>query len=296
MSQVLQCTQFCALICSRGRRRRRRRTRRRRPGSSAARARVDRRVHPLGHARVAQLQVRRLVLLVVGVRQEHRGQPVEGQLAVGLRVVDRLGLGRPASASRGRRGGPGSRAPCRAARRCRAPNRPWPATGPSGRPGGCCAPRRARPRARLCCSSSRIGVEHGRLGPALQRRERRLGRDHAGLHRRVRALDLGHVEEARGVADQRTAGEDQLRDRLEAALVQRARAVGDPLAALEDAADRGMGLEALQLLERRQLGVRVVEPDDEADRDQVLAEHVEPGAAIGVGSASASRWCGSPGP
>ena len=39
----------------------------------------------------------RLVFGMVGIGQEHRGQNVEGQLVVGLRIVDRLrlrGLGR----------------------------------------------------------------------------------------------------------------------------------------------------------------------------------------------------------
>jgi hypothetical protein len=58
---------------------------------------------------------------------------------------------------------------------------------------------------------------------ALERVERRLGRDHAGLHREVGALDLGHVQEARRVAEDGAAREDQLRDRLEPALGKRAR-------------------------------------------------------------------------
>ena len=120
------------------------------------------------------------------------------------------------------------------------------------------------------------------LRAALERCERRLRRDHPRLHRRVGALDLGHVEEARGVADQRAAREHQLGDRLEPTLGQGACAIGDPPAALEETADGGVGLVALHLLERREMWVRVVEPDHEAHRDQVVAEHVEPGAAIGV--------------
>src|SRR5208283_1137057 len=43
---------------------------------------------------IAQGQVGRLVFLVVGVADEHRGQPVEGQHAVRLRIGDaRCGLG-----------------------------------------------------------------------------------------------------------------------------------------------------------------------------------------------------------
>src|SRR3712207_8711534 len=45
----------------------------------------------------------------------------------------------------------------------------------------------------------------------------------------------------------------------------------------------GVRLEALELVEGRQRRVRVVQPDDEADRGQVLAQHVEPGGVVGVG-------------
>jgi hypothetical protein len=46
-----------------------------------------------GTRRVLQRQVRRLVLFVVGVADEHRAQAVEGDLAVGLGVVDLRALG-----------------------------------------------------------------------------------------------------------------------------------------------------------------------------------------------------------
>jgi hypothetical protein len=95
MSQVLQCTQFCALICRRGLPPlRRARSRTRRPGSSAARARRRARGWcAIGTAGVLQLQVAGLVFLVVGVGEEDRGQPVEGEHAVGLRVGDLLAFG-----------------------------------------------------------------------------------------------------------------------------------------------------------------------------------------------------------
>ena len=95
MSQVLQWTQFCALI-----------TRRSAPFSSATNSYTPgRAVALLGsgvtaeidgdrNGRILQRQVRRLVLLVVDVGDEHRSQPVEGQLAVGLRVLDLRALGR----------------------------------------------------------------------------------------------------------------------------------------------------------------------------------------------------------
>src|SRR6188474_2152908 len=98
-------------------------------------------------------------------------------------------------------------------------------------------------------------VEHG------------LGADHAALHRGMIALDLRHVEESGGVADQAAAGEGQLRDRLETALAQRPRAVGNPPAALEILSHIRVQLEALKLVERRQVRVVVVEPDYETDGD-----------------------------
>ncbi len=95
------------------------------------------------------------------------------------------------------------------------------------------------------------------------------------------ALDLGDVEEPGSAADDRAAGEVELRDRLETAFVERARPIGDASAALEDRANRRMGLEALELLERAEEGVAVIEPDDEADGDLIVLEMVEERAAIG---------------
>src|SRR5439155_5707863 len=95
-------------------------------------------------------------------------------------------------------------------------------------------------------------LPHLRPGVSAEPREHRLGRHHAGFHRGMAALDLRHVQEAGGVADQRAAGEIEARDRLEAALVQGARAIGDAPPALESGADRRMRLEALELLERVQ--------------------------------------------
>src|SRR6185437_9220136 len=50
--------------------------------------------------------------------------------------------------------------------------------------------------------------------------------------------------------------------------------------AFEDRADRGMRLEALQFLERRQERVLVVEPDHHADRDLAIFQVIDEGAAI----------------
>ncbi len=45
------------------------------------------------HARVLEREVGRLVLRMVGVADEHAGEPVEGKLAVGLGIGDGLALG-----------------------------------------------------------------------------------------------------------------------------------------------------------------------------------------------------------
>ena len=113
--------------------------------------------------------------------------------------------------------------------------------------------------------------------------KQRLGGLDARLHRHVGALDLGHVEEARGVADQHAAREAKLGHRLEATLVERPRAVGDAPASLEDIADLRVGLETLELLVGRQVRVAVIQPDHEAHRHLVVLEVVQEGAAIHVG-------------
>src|SRR5690606_9200884 len=96
----------------------------------------------------------------------------------------------------------------------------------------------------------RIGNELVAAGGAvLQGFESRLGGQHACLHRIVAALDARQVHEAGRAADQRAAGEGQLRNRLQAALVDGTGAVGNALAALEEGPDVGMRLEALEFVE-----------------------------------------------
>ena len=50
-------------------------------------------------------------------------------------------------------------------------------------------------------------------------------------------LDFRHIEKARGITDQQAPRESQLRNRLQAAFRNRARAVRDPGAAFENGAD-----------------------------------------------------------
>jgi hypothetical protein len=99
--------------------------------------------------------------------------------------------------------------------------------------------------------------------------------EHPGLHRRVRPLDLRHVHEAGRAADQRAAGKGQCRDRLQAALVQRARAIADAPPALEMLANLRVGLEPLHLLERGKPWIAVIQPDHETVRNEIITEMVK---------------------
>ena len=70
---------------------------------------------------------------------------------------------------------------------------------------------------------------------------------------------------------------------MEPALVQGARAIADPPAALKKRANGGVGFKALELLERAQIGITVVKPDNKPDRNLPLFEVVEKRSAIGRG-------------
>src|SRR5258708_17888749 len=97
------------------------------------------------------------------------------------------------------------------------------------------------------------------------------------------ALDARRVEEAGVVADQRASREDQLRQRLQAARRDRARAVRNSLSAGEEISDRGMSLETLELLVRGEVGILVAEADDVADRDLVVLHVIQERPAVGIG-------------
>src|SRR5690606_7774906 len=87
--------------------------------------------------------------------------------------------------------------------------------------------------------------------------------------------------EAGGATDQRSAREGQRRDRLQTARGHGAGAIGDAAGALEEPGDRGMRLEALELVEGRERGVGVVEMGDEAEINLVVAGVVAETAAGG---------------
>src|SRR5246127_4461125 len=80
-------------------------------------------------------------------------------------------------------------------------------------------------------AASNLGVGISRKSP-----KHGLGRDHSRFHGGVIALDLGHIQETRGAADQRASRKIEPRDRLKAALVEGPRAIGDAPAALKEVA------------------------------------------------------------
>src|SRR5262249_16546634 len=121
-------------------------------------------------------------------------------------------------------------------------------------------------------------VVAGKLIARAAFRERRgdmLGSRHPGEDRVMRALDARHVDEAGRAADQRAAGERELRHRLPAALGDGARPIGDTLAALEGWADQRVLLETLEFLERRDVRVLVIEVHHKADGDLVVLQVIE---------------------
>src|SRR5271154_1707493 len=113
-------------------------------------------------------------------------------------------------------------------------------------------------------------VLEARLTP-LERRVDRLGGEHAGLDRVVDALQRGEVHDAGGVADEHGARHRQLGHRPVATRRQRLGAPGDPFAALEHVFEERMRLDLLEEVVRRGGRVGVVEVDNEADADEVLA-------------------------
>src|SRR5947209_13645390 len=52
---------------------------------------IDRQVYCRWYVRILERQMNRLILLMISVGDEYRGQPIEGQHAVGLGIIDRRG-------------------------------------------------------------------------------------------------------------------------------------------------------------------------------------------------------------
>lgn len=234
---------------------------------------------------VLDLQVHRLVLLVVGARARDAREDVEGDLAVRLGVlqlgelVRRLGrcvvggvvLERPGHAALEHIGfKPGVHDA--------SVESQWVVEG---------GPHVAHlleflPYGGFAERVLIVVQEDGALAAIAESRIRGFGGEHAGPHGVMGPLDLGDVDEAGRVADKGSSREGHLGNGLEATLDECAGSVGDALAALENILEQGMRLELLKLAVRREPGVLVVEGNDEAEGNKVLAEVVHEGAAIDV--------------
>ena len=223
---------------------------------------------------------------MVGARQEDRRQSVEGQHAVRFRIDDLLVL-----RCRLERGGVGLAVLQRAEGRD-AEQRVQPhveATEANADDGAETRPQRLDV-ANLLQVLADVGAAPGFfirgqfvIGPAGGDGFRDvLGRQHAGQDGVVRTLDARHVDEAGRAAHQHAAGEGHLRHRLPAALGDGARAIADALGSGEGRRDRRMRLETLEFLERRQIRVLVVQVHDEADRNLIVFQVIEEGAAAGL--------------
>src|SRR4030095_10595624 len=112
---------------------------------------------------------------------------------------------------------------------------------------------------RLECGG--IGGELVVGASARERVEGRVGGHHPGLDGCVRSLDPRRVEKAGVAPDESTAGEHELRQRLEPAGVDCARPIRDAPAAPAGRAYRGMRLVALELEERLEIRVRIAKTD-----------------------------------
>src|SRR5262249_31352337 len=207
--------------------------------------------------RVPKAEVRRLVFLVVRVRNEHRGEPVKADLAIRSRVVDMPRGTRPSQLQMvgvvvecPRRGSPQHvSVERRIGETCpQAPAKAWPDIADTAQ---------LLPHPAFFKRTPDFGP--GLSGEPLKYD---LGRDHAGFHRRVVALDLGYVDETGGTTDQRAAGKIEFRDRLKTALVQRACPIGYAAAAFKKWTDGRVGLEPLEFLKGVQKWVLVIQPDD----------------------------------
>ena len=72
------------------------------------------------------------------------------------------------------------------------------------------------------------------------------------------ALDLWHIEEAGCASDKTTARTCQLRYGLKSALIECACTIGNTSATFKNGAYGRMGLETLELLERRKVRVAII--------------------------------------
>ncbi|EAQ04453.1 hypothetical protein OB2597_09924 [Pseudooceanicola batsensis HTCC2597] len=240
-----------------------------------------------GDVRVLEFEMRRLVLFVVRHREGDVGQPVEAELAVGLGVLDRgviLGdLGRfrirlamLERAQQGKAQGVGPHVEAADRQGCGeavlGPERLDVAHLLEVLADG------ARPDLLL------VVVQLVPRPPGLDRLVRRFGGGLARQHGVVVALDPRHVDHPDRTSKQGDARGDHLRHRLVPALRDRARAIGDPLAALEQLGHDRVVLEALEFHVGEDVGILVVQVDDEADQHLIVFEVIDERPAAGVGA------------
>ncbi len=243
-----------------------------------------------GHRGVLERQVGGLVFGVVGVADEDAGQSVEGQLAIGLGVVDGLALG-----SRLQVGVVGLVAVQRPGD-VALEHELLDAVHQRGRGQALLEPGLEVARlVQLFVQPAVLeGLYIGAQLVALAARDdgviRGLGGQHAGLDGGMAALDAADVQETCVAAHERAAREHELGQGQQAAGRDGARAVAQALGRLDAlglvafqvVADVGMGLPALEFLEGAQVGVGIVQARDEAQRDLAVVQVVEEGAAVGL--------------
>mmetsp|Transcript_10324 Transcript_10324/g.26212 ORF Transcript_10324/g.26212 Transcript_10324/m.26212 type:complete len:268 (-) Transcript_10324:818-1621(-) len=109
----------------------------------------------------------------------------------------------------------------------------------------------------------------GAVGGIEQCAHSHLRGQHAAFHRRVRPLDLRHVQQSRGTSENRAAGKVQiLWQTLPSTLVERARAVLKACSILEQRLDARVHLPFLECVVWIEVWVTVVQPHDESKRDK----------------------------
>ena len=99
----------------------------------------------------------------------------------------------------------------------------------------------------------------------------------------MNAFEALRIEEAAGVTDDEAAVDVVARHGIPAARGERFCAVADEFAAVENFLDVWVGLPLLKLFMRIELRIGVFEADDEADRNAIVGETVNPSAAVHVG-------------
>ena len=238
-----------------------------------------------GDPRVVQLQVARLIFLMIRIGNEYRRQPVEGDHAVRTRVLDpryladlaqRLVVGLAVVQREWR-----SAQQHVVLHECQRSTQHGPEPVQSRTEVARPVEFFPDPGAFDALLKHRQVARPGLLID-LQRLEHRFRCQHPGLDRSMGALDLRTVQKARFAAHQQASGKAQARQRLEPALVHRPRPVGHALAALQHRAYAGMMLPALEFGEGVKMRVFVIQGDDESEKNLVVLGVIEKAPALGA--------------